>query len=222
MNEMIDGKTDNKNIGLLGILWRLRQVLDVYCLICANWGAIEKGGGRNFFSFVNMSFLDLVVLYICKVFEEEKTDERGAVRYELDSIAGVLRSIDDEKAAVLDPARIRDFVQKYGGDSDKEGLPAIEAVVQEFRKEHDKAISGFKTLRNKWVAHSESEFSPKDAPSYDVMERLFNFGLDFYMLVSEAFISVGPCNLNADRTVKASLKGVLKALGIEEIRNEME
>jgi len=54
------------------------------------------------------------------------------------------------------------------------------------------------------------------------MERLFNFGMDFYMLVLEAFIGGGSFNLNTDRRVKASFKGVLKALGIEEIRMEME
>jgi hypothetical protein len=36
MNEMINSKTDQKNIGLLKNLWQLRQALDVYCLRAPN------------------------------------------------------------------------------------------------------------------------------------------------------------------------------------------
>ncbi|MGD8501369.1 MAG: hypothetical protein PVJ86_12025 [Phycisphaerales bacterium] len=218
---MINGKIDNKNIGLAKNLWRLRQALDVHCLISANWDAIKKMGWKNFFGFLEMSYQHLIVLYICKVFEKE-TDKQGKVKYDLDSIEGVLRAIDNEKAAVLHSTSIRDFAQEYGGDSDKDGLASVSSVVEKFRKEHNEALSRFRTLRDKWVAHGESEFNPKDAPSYDIMERLFNFGLDFYVLVSEAFISVGPADLNRDRKVKMSLKRMLRELGLEEIKTEME
>ena len=46
--------------------------------------------------------------------------------------------------------------------------------------------------------------------------------LDFYMLVSEVFISVGPADLNRDERVKASLKRMLHELGLEDIKTEME
>jgi hypothetical protein len=42
------------------------------------------------------------------------------------------------------------------------------------------------------------------------------------MLVSEAFISVGPADLNSDRRVKASLERMLRKLGFEKIKTEME
>lgn len=223
MNAMLNGTVDNKNIGLFDNLWRLRQALDVHCLISVNWNAIRKQGvGRDFFFFLELLCVHSIVLHTCKVFEEERHAEQGEVEYELNSIDGVLRAIDKERAAVLDSARIRDFVRKYGSDSGKDGLAALRSVIAKFRNEHSKALRSFRTLRNKWVAHSEFRFSAEGAPSYDVMERLFDFGLDFYMLVSRAFISVGPCNLNADRRVKASLMRVFEALGIEEIATEME
>ena len=77
------------------------------------------------------------------------------------------------------------------------------------------------------VAHSEFGFNPNDLPSYDVMERLFGFGADFYMLVSSAFVStasvsVVPCDLNSNRKVKVGLKRVLHELGLTDIKTEME
>lgn len=222
MNEMINSETDLKNIGLLKNLSRLRQTLDVYCLISINAGTINKRGvGKSFFGFLQMSSKHLIALDICRVFEEEKPDNRGGVKYELDSIGGVLKSINREKADILDSARIREFVQKYGSDSDKDGLAAISAVIKKFRKQHHEELCRFKTLRDKWIAHSESGFVAQDAPSYDIMERLFNFGLDFYMLVARAFIPVVPADLNSDRKVKTSLKTMLQKLGCEDIKTEM-
>jgi hypothetical protein len=79
-----------------------------------------------------------------------------------------------------------------------------------------------RALRDKWIAHGESGFAANDAPSYDHMERLFNFGLDFYVLVSRAIVLVGPSDLNGDRRVKASLKRMLQKLGCDAIRTDME
>jgi len=197
--------------------------LDVHCLIFANWEAIKNRGiGRKFFSFLEMLCQHLIVLCICKVFETEKIDKQGKVKYDLDSIEGVLRAIDNKKVVMLDAASVRDFVRKYGGASDKNEILAISSVVEKFKGEYSEALDRFQTLRDKWVAHGESEFVPKDAPSYDIMERLFNFGLDFYSLVSRMFIFTVPDDLNRNREVKASLKRVLKELGFEDIRTEME
>ncbi len=224
MNEMIGGKTDNKNIGLLKNLFWLRQTLDVSCLIRMNINgdAIAKMGcGKNFFPFLEMSCQQLITLLICKVFEEERLVNGGKVHYELDSIGGVLRSIDMEEAAVLDPERIREFIQKYGSNSDKDGLTPISAVVKQFRAEHCEDLTRFKDYRDKHVAHPESEFSLENLPSYDRMEQLFDFGQDFYMLVSRAFVRVVPADLNSDRKVRTSLKGILQKLGCEDIKTEM-
>jgi hypothetical protein len=220
---MIDSKTDNKNIGLVKNLWGLRQALDVYCLISTNWKAIENGGvGKNFFNFLMMSCQYLIALYICKVFEEE-TDKQGKVKHELNSIDGVLRSLADSNPPVRDFAKVNSFVRKYSNGRGEDGtLLALSLTVEDFKIKYQKELDRFKTFRNKRGAHSEFGFDPRGLPSYDVMERLFNFGLDFYMLVSEAFISVGPADLNSDRRVKASLERMLRKLGFEKIKTEME
>ncbi len=77
------------------------------------------------------------------------------------------------------------------------------------------------------MAHSEFGFNPNDLPSYDVMESLFGFGADFYMLVSAAFVStasvsVVPCDLNSDRKVKTGLIKILSEHGLTDIKTEME
>lgn len=223
MNHLIDTKIDDKNIGLLNDLRRLRQALDVYCLISANAAGItRRGGGKNFFCFLRTACVRLIAIDICKLFEKER-HKRKTVKYELNSIDGVLASFAGVKANVLETRRINGFVRKYGnGPGEDETVRALSLTVDYFVAKYKTELMRFKTFRDKRAAHSEFSFTLEDLPSYDIMERLFNFGMDFYMVVSRAFIGVVPLDLNADRRVKASLKGVLKALGIEEIRNEMD
>ncbi|MBN2138838.1 MAG: hypothetical protein JW720_13600 [Sedimentisphaerales bacterium] len=221
----IDAAIDNRNTGLVKNLAMLRNTLDVYCLISANSNAINKSNvSTNFFTFIEMSCHRLIILYICKVFEKENVNQ-GKVRYELDSIEGLLRHIRNENKNVLDKfgkAAVADFLQKYGDGSGENGVEAISSAVENFKRKHSRALNKFKTVRDKWLAHCESGFNPKYAPSYDIMEKLFNFGLDFYMLVSKAFLSVGQADLNKNRKVKMGFKRMLEELGLKEIRTEIE
>jgi len=221
MNEMINSKTDQKNIRLLKNLWRLRQTLDVYDLIAISTDAIKRGRGKNFFNFLRISSLHLIFLYICKIFEEEKPDGQGGVRYELASIGGVLGSIKEENAAISKPERINEFVKKYGGHPGKAGIEAIVKVVEGFREQHGEALKRFKELRDKLTAHADLEFSATHAPSPETMVQLLEFGWDFYMLVARAIICVCPVKPDSDTRVKASLKQMLRELGYEEIETEM-
>jgi hypothetical protein len=218
---MLNSKIDDKNISLLKNLFRLRQELDVYCLISVNAESIKKRGlGRSFFGFLQKSFIDLIVLNICKIYEYEKN-------YELNSIEGVLKHITSEKLSALNSSHIDDFIQKYNSPNKDESLSTLSSTVTEFKKKYQNELERFKTYRDKGVAHSEFGFNPNDLPSYDVMESLFGFSADFYMLVSAAFVStasvsVVPCDLNFDRKVKVGLKRVLLELGITDIKTEME
>jgi len=226
MNEMINGKIDNKNIGLAADnLWQLRQTLDVYCLISANAVAImQRGAGKIFFGFLQSSCLRLIALDICKIFEDEKKDKRGKVKHELNSIDGVLRSLADDKPPVRDSAKVSSFVHKYsnGRGENETLLLALSLTVEDVKTKYQKELERFKTFRDKRGAHSEFGFDPRDLPSYDVMEQLFDFGWEFYSVISEAFISVGPCNLESSRQVRGSLKKVLCDLGLGDITTEMK
>jgi len=178
--------------------------------------------GRSFFWFLRRSCIDLIALNICRIFEDEK-DKQGKVKYELNSIDGVLRDLVNEQPSVLDSSRIDDFVRKYGHSPNKgESLSALSLTVEGFKRKYHNELERFRTYRHKKAAHSEFEFDPDSLPSYDVMECLFNFGSEFYMLISAAFVSVGPCDLNSDRKVKVSLKRVLHELGLTNIKTEMK
>lgn len=219
---MFDSDTDKKNIGLAKNLIHLRQTLDVYGLTRANWVAIRKGGlANNFFDFLATSCVVLITLDLCKIYEHEKRDKQKRAQYELNSIEGVLESLAAQNPAVLDTSRIDGFVQKYGdGRAGDCTLQALQRTVKDFIAKYREELESFKAFRNKWAAHSEFEFIPEDLPSYDVMEQLFDFGRDFYVLVSESFISVGPHNVNGDTGVKAGLARLLKGIGVKEVKRE--
>ena len=223
MNEMINGKIDNKNIGLVKNLWGLRQALDVYCLVTTNGAAISGKGLGSFFVFLQASCIRLVALDICKIFEDEKRGKRGKVKYELNSIDGVLRSLTDGKPQVLDSAKVSSFVCKYSNGRGEDGtLLALSLTVEDFKTKYHEELNRFKTFRDKSGAHSEFGFDPRDLPSYDIMEQLFDFGWDFYSVISEAFISVGPCDLESSRQVRGSMKRLLCELGLGDIKTEMK
>ena len=220
---MLNGKIDNKNIGLLKNIYWLRQELDVYCLICANQDSIYKRGvGRSFFlRLLRKTCVDLIALSICKIYEYEKN-------YELNSIEGLLKNLVDEQSPVSDSSRIDDFVNKYGySPNEGESLSALTSTIACFKQKYQKELDRFKTIRDKKIAHSEYGSNVDSVPSYDVMKHLFNFGSDFYMLISRAIVStasvsVVPCDLNYDRKVKVGLKRVLHELGLTDIKSEME
>ena len=214
---MLNSEIDNKNIGLLKNLYWLRNELDVYCLISANAESInKKGAGKSFFGFLQGSCIDLIALSICKIYEYEKA-------YELNSVEGVLKHITDKQPSALDSSSVCDFICKYENHPNKdELLSGLSSTVAEFKKKYENELEWFKTDRNKRIAHSESRYNPNALPSYDVMERLFDFGADFYMLVSRAFISVVPCDLNSNRKVKVGLKKILQEHGLTDIKTELE
>lgn len=227
---MINSKVDYKNIELLNNLFWLRQELDVYSLIAVNADNInKKGAGKSFLGFLQKSCIDLIVLSICNIFECEKQNKQGKVKYELNSIDGVLRCLVNEKPSALDSPRVRNFIRKYGhSPNEDELLSELSSTIAGFKEKYQKELERFKTCRDKGIAHSEYK-APRSKlelervlPSYDVMERLFNFGSEFYMLVSAAFVSVIPCDLNSDRKVKVGLKRVLHEHGLTDIKTEME
>lgn len=218
---MLNSKIDNKNIGLLKKLFWLRQELDVHCLIAVNASSINKKGvGKSFFAFIERSCIDLIALNICKIYDYER-------QYELNSIEGVLKCISSGKLSAIDPSHIDDFIRKYDSPNKDESLSTLSSCIAGFKKRYQKELERFKTYRDKVVAHSELGFNPNDLPSYDVMERLFSFGADFYMLVSAVFVStdsvsVVPCDLNSNRKVKTGLIKILSEHCLADIKTEME
>lgn len=213
---------DDKNIGLLKNLYGLRQVLDIYCLIAANQESINKEGlGEKFFSFLRNSCINLIVLNICKIYEYEKN-------YELNSIEGVLKHINSQHLPILDSSCVYAFINRYGHVSNESDLlSGLSSTFESFKEKYKTELERFKNHRDKHVTHSEYGFKPSNLPSYDVMECMYGFGADFYMLVSRVFVStpavsVVPCDLNSNREVKDSLIEVFDKLGFKDVKTELE
>jgi len=216
---MLNDKIDDKNIGLVKNLYCLRQELDIYCLITLNVDGIKKRGvGKSFFAFLQKSCKDLIALSICRIYEYEKN-------YELNSIDGVLKHITREQPSFLNSSSFDDFMNKYDSSNKSGSLSTFLSTVVGFKKKYHSELERFKTYRNKMVTHSEYGFDPENLPSYNVMEHLFNFGSDFYKLISRDIVStpsvsVVPCDLNSDRKVKVGLKRLLQELGLTNIKLE--
>jgi hypothetical protein len=54
------------------------------------------------------------------------------------------------------------------------------------------------------------------------MERLFDFGADFYSLIATTFLGVHPFDIKEQLHVKPAFESVLRRLGLTSIRTEME
>jgi len=219
-NKMLNSKMDNKNTSLLENLFCLRQELDVYCLITVNRESIiKKGAGKTFFAFLQGACKKLIALSICKIYEYEKA-------YELNSVEGVLKHIIDERLSALDSSSVCGFICKYENRPDEdELLSSLSSTVAGFKKKYENELERFKTYRDKVVAHSEFGFNLDNIPSYDVMECLFDFGADFYKLVSKDFISnasasVVPFDLNSSRKVRTGLSRILSEHCLTDIKKE--
>jgi hypothetical protein len=218
LEELVGSSIDRKNIELSLILFSLRHDLDIHCLIGVNASQIKKHGPGTFlFGHVAMRVLESIVLAICKVYEDEK-------RYELNSIQGVLNSLAHNTPSLrADEKEVRGFVSQYGGPFEPmDPLEALQATFDRFKTKYSSDLNRFKTARDKLIAHSEFGVTRDDLPSFDTMENLFLFGADFYMVVSNSFVGSGPVNLKDRREIKRDLEKILRLIGLQDIKTEME
>ena len=231
MQTLRNTPTDRKNIGLSKLVYALRQELDIYCLIGVNIDSLvnqnQKGIGKKFFSFLRNLAISSITLSICKIYEEERKNKKGYTKYELNSICGVINHLCKESPTPLNDSKFKGFIQKYNGLSVYgSATDALKLTFDNFRHKYKDELDRFKTFRDKYAAHSEYGFPGGTLPSYDVMEKLFSFGADFYELVSETFVSdpsvqIIPFDLKAGRPVKSSLKRLLQKLGFQDIKTDM-
>lgn len=217
MESLLGGILDQRNIGLVKILYALRQDLDIFCLISANGDKLNKGSGKAFFGHLQQLTLGQIALSLCKIYEEEKG-------YELNSIDGVIRQLSKENNIKLDSEKLKDFLIRYKGPiKEKNQISALQSATLTFRKGFQDELNNFKIFRDKIIAHTEYGIViDPHLPSFDTMEKLFFFGADFYELVSSVFLVVSPVPVKEDRKIKISLMNVFKKMGLLEIKDDME
>jgi len=216
MQMLIGTPIDDKNISLAKLLFGLRQDLDIFSLVGINIASInQRGIGRKFWGHLQWLALQSISLSICKIYEKQSGCK-------LNSIDGVIRHLCAVTPPVLDAAKLKSFIQQYGGPTEAPNpISSLQSTADRFRDKYHTELCSFKKHRDKKAAHSEHGFNGEDLPSYDVMEKLFIFGADFYDLVSAAFVGVCPCDLKTTRPIKSALKKILHELDVTNIRDDI-
>ena len=207
----LGGPIDFKNIGLAKLLYKLRQHLDVYCLVAVNAGKLNAISG-NFFGHLRQTEIDAICLSICKIYETER-------RFPLNSIPGVCQVFLLEDAKADDESAVRAFVTKHKGPWGCSPGTAVKLTAERFLEERLEDLKRFKECRDKTIAHSESGIEIPALPSFAAMEDFFEFGAEFYKLVAEAFLGAGAAELRRD--AKVGFEHVLRKLGLSDVRTEM-
>lgn len=209
---LIGTSVDEKNVGLLKLLSHLRQDLDLYLLIGLNNGTISKHGAL--WGHIQWLAQDSITLTICKVYEVE-----GG--YELNSIDGIMRYLSGKKPTTINATKLENFLESYDGPKGcDDAISALQQTIEMFRDKYKDELTRFKEERDKRTAHSEHGFNNENLPSYDVMEKLFFFGADFYQVVSDGFIGVGPFDLKSHRPVRSNLVRLFHDLGLDDIKTD--
>jgi hypothetical protein len=210
---VLGSKLDQKSIGLILILSRLRDAIDIHRIISANAKEIkETSVSQALFGYLQISALESVAICFCKVFEVER-------RNELKSIPGIIRALPSLALEPQQTDQFADFGRKYGNSGDPIDPKAfLQQTLEMFLSAHSDEISQFKEFRDTIGAHSDLDASRETLPSHAEFEALFAFALDFYELVAGAIIGVGPAS--PTRRVGRGLLKLLQSLGVPNPRSD--
>jgi len=211
-------KLDELNIGLCKALYLASENLDLYKIIALNAGFIKiRGRSKNFFAHIQKLALDAFVIDICKIYE------KGG-GYELNTIPQILAHLQKEQLEPIAPKLIDTFIQKYGGELPEPDaiIERLKVVMRMFTKKNKSHFKSFKYVRDKIIAHSEFGAYEDSLPSYDVMEKLLLFGIDFYSMIHRAYIGGVPVDYKRDKRVFHSARTLLKDLGLKDVKEDFD
>jgi hypothetical protein len=197
----------NSEVGKL--IYRLRQAIDVFRVIGLNVEALDKrNAGTAFFGYVQSTALEQIALIICKIYEREKG-------YELNSIRGVIRRLSERSFTREQLRGIELFGRKYGNVGvcvDAEQF--LCRTVELFGEGHKEALRRLNTFRDKFAAHSEAGIQLQPLPSQDDFECRLQFAYDFYSVIHDSVVGVGPALMSSHSGW--SLIRLMEAIGIKD------
>ena len=190
---------DRKNIGLAKLIYRLRQDLDVFRIIGLNAAAAKRLGGQQvsggFFGYVQGAALESAALTARKIYDWEDPKKP----HMLNSISGVMARIDKHRFSPEQAKAVERFCVTFGNTVvEKHPAAYLRKTSTAFRKKHMVSLERLRQFRNQHVAHSEFMIFRKGAkpdktlPSLEEFEALFNFAVEFYKMVSDGLLNVGP------------------------------
>lgn len=213
MQNILD-KVDQKNISVAKQVLNLRNHIDVHRIIALNVEAISQSKAPNtFFGHIQYSSLEQIAIGFSRLFEYSN-------RNELDSLPAILRILPEKN----DPRTIqavRKFGEKYGNFNRVELTNShVRGTYALFIEIHSMTIERLREYRDKKGAHRESNKTIESLPSHDDFEALLEFIEEFYKIVSDYFLDIGPALIG--RKVGFGLKKILEQLGVDEPKYDFE
>ena len=199
-----------------GVLYVLKQHLDLYRIIALNVNAIKNNGvGKTFFNHVYWLAIQSYAINICKLFEVEKG-------YELNSIPGILKFLRESQLSCKNVTPIRDFILQRGRKFNEHDVAGVETMIfDDFKLKYKEELNRFKEARDKIFVHAENiQIIISGLPSYDVMEKLLDFGIDFYSSIQASYVGSFPVQHKSDLKSLNSTVNVLKRIGLGEVKTD--
>jgi len=217
MERMARTHLDRKNIALGILIYRLRQGIDVYRIISINAGAAKRLGAQKvssaFFSYVQLLSLESIALSICKIFDYENPKKP----YRVNSIDGIMVRVAKHKFTAVQFKQVERFGRAHrNATACADPIEFLRDTVAIFRKQHAVALKLLRDFRNQQAAHSQLGAKFKNLPSIDEFELIFDFANDFYRLISDGILNVGPASFAPH--AGTGLLNTFKNLGLADAR----
>lgn len=227
-------KLEDKNFDLCRLLFSLKQSLDIYRVIAVNADQLNNAGvGKSFFAYVQALALDSSVVNICKLVEKEKKPKecRPKIKrinkgyYELNSIPGVIRYLQEENILCRAPDSISVFSRQNGlrYEAGKE-VETLKGIFEKFYHKNIVELERLKGYRDKRIAHFEYISMEKKVflSSYAVMDGFLKFGIEFYSTVQQAYVGRFPIQIKDEQKVLNGLLYLLELKGIKKVKNDFQ
>ncbi len=144
--------TDEKNIALVGMIYRLRQNIDIHRLIGMHVSELkEVKTPQKFLAHVQQLALSSLVIDFCKIYEFE-------ARYPLNSISGIIKSLSSARCSENQIKEARIYSSKYGiKNVDQELVPCLHKAYDAFSSQHKKSLSSLTRRERRAFCSSSSE-----------------------------------------------------------------
>jgi predicted DNA-binding mobile mystery protein A len=204
----VQDPVDATNIGLAKQLYWLRQNLSLYELISVNAGKIKEVGASDaLFGLMQNLSLEAIVVTLCKIYEQEQSKD-------LNSIDGVINALAESGYNDAQRRAAERFSARHGiprtCDHPKDFLRNVLATFVIGKSD---VFNSLRRFRNNYAVHSVHGFGLEALPSFDDFEVLYQFGYDFYFLISDTFLGVGPALMTL--RVATGFNRLLRQIGVE-------
>lgn len=202
-------KTDLMNIELVKQLVVLRDHVDIHRIIGLNVDGIHDVRlSTAFVGYLQASAHSGLAMHFCKIYE-------SSGRNDLNSIPGIIESLPRRKPSKKQQDALSKFGIKYSNAASPEEIKSfLLATFGLFSGLHSESLSRLKRYRDTIGAHSDHKAERNPLPSHSEFELLYDFALDFYNIISEAIVNVGPASVS--RKTGLGLVRTLKSLGVKD------